>query len=518
MMRLTQGRKAFRFGDAVEAPLFLGFTLALVWWIAAKMLLFQSLQYTADIFLHLHASRSLVENGKLLDWIPFNTTLLALHNNFTVALMFPFTMIVNASGFFVITIAVHGAVLWFLFRARKVDTILKVVVAALLAGSVGYYLFDNVIYGWNPELLFAPFAALAGLGLTEKRRGVTLIGVLGVFLTREEGAIMLWAIHVLWRTGQWWAEPNPTRSGSKVVLSLLRITLLWIAVFAISMGFLFWVASVSHSGFQASSRLGAHLSILWNQPGALQASGREFLFIGLICLVPFLAVPELAKFFPLFLVALLPLYSVMVVASAGYPGGVATFEGVWWPPRFTMIWGVLMGSVLVLGNGRSDGALEQVFGSSRTRQLAGYLLLIVAVSVLQGWVLTAHRGYSFADRLLPGRIRATSVLRYFQHEEIRFVDCLSKQLPRRTKLMVSGMLAARFDRMTILFGSTPSWTQSRGFVCDTNQRVPFHYQCAENAETRVAQRTWESVRIGSVMAGGEPQIAEIANSCLRPSS
>src|SRR5205085_12635378 len=140
-----------------------------------------------------------------------------------VPLFAPLTAWLGARGLFV-----GLALLWLLaiaaldrLRRGREDRSLAFVAigGSFLLGPIGFWLVDDLPYGWNVEVAFFPLAVLFAAALVRGSRAALLWGAL-LLLTREDGAILAWSVHAL---------VVSSREGGRV--RLLRVTLLWLALF-----------------------------------------------------------------------------------------------------------------------------------------------------------------------------------------------------------------------------------------------------------------------------------------------
>src|SRR5262249_54167673 len=104
------------------------------------------------------------------------------------------------------------------------------IMAALILGPISFWVWDDPIYGWHGELLFLPLSILFCTALISQSQLRWVFAAL-IVLTREEGAVVAWAIHILHeftRTASLSRKYTPSR---RDILSLVKITAGWFVVF-----------------------------------------------------------------------------------------------------------------------------------------------------------------------------------------------------------------------------------------------------------------------------------------------
>ncbi len=151
--------------------------LLLAYWMLAKAVLFERLEYTSDLFDFLEMSRSFAAGRPLLYDNNYGNTP-AIHNYYIVPLFYPLTAILGAYGLFA---GLAGLWLLALLAIRRLAgtadpwkrELYWIVTLALVLGPVSFWLWDDAHYGWHAQSASSRFLscsscnsckALAGCG------------------------------------------------------------------------------------------------------------------------------------------------------------------------------------------------------------------------------------------------------------------------------------------------------------------------------------------------------------------
>ena len=502
------GRLRARLASA-GAWLPIGTLAVLGWWLSLKFKHLNAFEYTSpDLSIGLQLSRSLWEKGALLydnmyGWHG------ALHGFYVLPVLYPFTRPLGAPGLFVALGAAHAAALLLVARLPGLAASRKLALLALSLGPVGWWLFNDEIWGFHAELLYVPLAFLlsALLRAGARRAWLALVG-LALLSVKEDGAVLLTSLLV----AHAWLRRDPLSSFARTARVCLRIVAAGALAFLLGMALVLWqgralpgenrpdgapvttprlndLRTADARLEQALQRLGVRLR---DERETLRL-GRSALGTGLllasaaVSLGPLAGGRALVAFVPLSL----PLYAVALVGSAGYPDAV---HWLTWPPRFASLWALLLGVALL--------AARQTPGPSFRR-----VLVYVALS----WGLqTIALDRARFEAPLPGRSDLHRAPRLADHERAT-LECLATRLPRRAPVLAERYMQAVFDRQ--------DWTWApqleRAFaapeiaVCDRRSAEP---DCRHLA----AELFGQGLRRESgylVLAGAGPA-ANVIESCL----
>lgn len=497
--RLTDCRR-LRAGRAL-LPLLLPLAL-LAYWIVAKAVLFQRLEYTADMFAFLQISRSFADGRPLLYDNGWGNER-AIHNYYIVPLFYPLTALLSAYGLFV-----GLAGLWLLallaIRRLAVDAdrwkqqLYQIIIFALVLGPVSFYLWDDEVYGWHAQLCFLPLSILFVVYLVRGSRWVWVPAALLV-LTHEAGAVLAWALHVLCaatgsaRTGKW--------------RRLLMITIGWLLVFGTGMGLLAAMQHHANDSRLTQALLNEQLAARnGSLAGVVLQMGWEVTLLLLAGTVVHLAgIPARA----LWVASLctLPLFVVAVISDLA--AGILTDYGPVWPPRMVMFWALLIAECLLAIHYAKPTA--PALTPLRKR---GSVTLAVAI-VAQVLALAVAARYNFVARFAAVWPRRHLVADTLTPREDAFLRCLGGVLPHTTAVASTVGLFARFHRQYVVWPDrlTNAWTPPELLVCDETDRLPYDYGCRRLLWNVSAAGSAEALLVDGLAAAYVPGVRGLVLGC-----
>ena len=489
------------------------------YWLLVKCVLFYRLEYTDDLFSNLQLSRSVFEGRPLLWENQFGDEK-AFHNFYIAVLFYPFTRFLGAYGLFVGQALLYGLAIYSIVKraleaAEWKRPLYWAALVALALGPVAFWIYDDGFLGFHYELLFVPLGALFALSLSSRSKLGWLFAGL-IVLTREEGPIVAWCIHIL-------HEVLSAKSGTsdrKARLALFRrlawITLGWFLVFVAGMSLL-----VSMGGSSRGTRLAAAMpGIRWlveepNAPSIFFASLVDAAsLIAAGSLVYLAGIPRRS----LLASALVSLALIvpLTVASAAYQSQLRYF-GLAWAPRFAMLWSVALAGCLF--------AIERASGptlmASRRRRVVA--IAVAASIVAQIAVLGVRRRYDFMSKItlqtffVPNSLVALVVPRstfqdYLSRSRViapalsgpekAFLTCLGQELPHETPVTSTGTLYGRFHRQDLVFAFAVenAWRPPEVVVCDAAGRGAsiFEFDCLKLARS-LSNASYQTLPLGQLL-------------------
>jgi hypothetical protein len=397
--------------------------------ITLKLGLFFGFEYTSDLFVHIEKSRSFLLGKPLLyDNIhgphPFHNTLVEL-------LFAPFTWFWGALGLLVpYLLFLVGSFYAVLRWADRLQPYARAHVVTFLfaglMGPVGFWMLDNPIYGWHPEMMAFPLALLLAVGLVREHTLMVRLSAVGMVLTHELGAVVCGCIFLLHYTI---VKAPHEKSWLGMFKRQLLIVLPWIALFFAGLVLQhYWdpVGAGRLSGVlrqlreQASREdVGVMLTRLW--------------WLLCTCGFVFFLFPLRPKAFLATLAACAPL--ILATTAAGFAYTVTPSKdthNVFWPPRFAFTWGILAAGVIF------SYATVQQKQASRWVWLK-LAPLAAALVYAQMYAVFEIRGYSVVERaglVIHGRTHHAK----FTPEELRVLDCIERQTPKTTPVYLSPFL------------------------------------------------------------------------------
>jgi hypothetical protein len=477
-MRGSSGQPEQLVGGPTESAHWLPHAIALaiiVYWLVVKSILFLRLEYASDLFTNLELTRSFFEGRPLL-WENAYGNHKLFHNFYIAVLFYPFTRFLSAYGLFVAAAFLY----WWAVREilKRASTnhdrrdLYWAVLAAMALGPIAFWIWDDPIYGFHFELILVPISVLFALSLAECSKWAWVFAAL-IVVTREEGAIVAWCIHVLHEVLG--SQPGAGRPGMRraPLRRLAFITGFWLLMFISGMALLV-AQGASHGrlglaltglrGTVADPVSRALLTESLIDAGVLLAAGGIVYLAGI-------PLRGLATSVVVSLTLVLP----TAIGSSIYGVSLRT-HGIAWPPRFAMFWGVaLAGSLLSIERTKAP-----VFRAMWLRRTA--LAIAVAGSMLaQVIALDVRSDYQFLPRFtLQAFTRAPRfVVSPLSGAEDAFLRCLGRDLPHDTSVTSTGSLFARFHRQDLLWPDrvATAWKPPELVVCDDSGRLPYEYGC-----------------------------------------
>jgi len=449
----------------------------IAYWLVVKSVLFHRLEYTSDLFSNLELSRSFFDGRPLL-WENGFGDHKAIHNLYIAVLFYPFTRFLGAYGLFAAEAALYGwAIHKILSRASLLTDYRRelywAVLAAIGLGPVAFWIWDNPIYGFHYELALVPLSALFAVSLSERSRWAWIFAAL-IVLTREEGAIVAWCIHVLHEVLN--SEPGTGGLGARSALlrRLAWITGTWLLVFIAGMALLLAMGA-SHGrlglalmGLRGLAEDSSTRSLL------IESLGDAVLLLGTGGVVYLAGIPlrGLAASAVVSLALIVP----SSLGSLTYSGDAFRAHAITWPPRFAMLWSVMLAGYLFA----VERIRTPVFAARRLRRTA--LAIAVAGSMIaQVVALGARRNYQFVPRFTLQAFTSTPrfVASALSSAEDAFLICLGRDLPSDASVTSTGGLFGRFHRQDLLWPDRvqTAWKPPELVVCDDSRRIPWEYGC-----------------------------------------
>jgi putative flippase GtrA len=432
----------------VTLPLAAAATLCVLYAGLCKALLFRNLEYfETDLFGFLEMSWSWHYAGRLLHDNAYGDHF-AIHNYYLLPLLSPLTMPFGAHGLIGVLVVLHLAAVLRIVRAEALDLPGRLAALAGLLGPIAYYVFDNPVWGFHPEILYPPLVALLAIELLEGRRGPAIAVVLVIVLVKEDGAVLVAAVLVAYFAHRLWSLRAGDREERRRVvraalLSVLAVTLVFLAGMAVLS-----VASQSLAPTQTGSspRLSKALRILAaTLTGDARSLQRTRLFEGLLAYAGTIALVllPLGRRLPrgLMLAGLSapPVIVVLAVSSAIY-----RFELMAWPPRLALLVGLVVAC--------SVFARSVPTRPASARTAAGVVLLVAASWGLQ-ILLLRQIGYSPWTRLDTMALlradgyRASAV----PPGELAFLRCIAGRLPGGLPVSAPRRVIPVFHRQSVVF-------------------------------------------------------------------
>ncbi len=285
-----------------------------------------------------------------------------------------------------------------------------------------------------------------------------------IVLTSESGAVLAWAIHVIFETN---ARSGDQRSWRR----LLAITAGWLLVFAGGLALLWAMQRHLPSGRMART-LGNVMKSLrdGSAPRMFFREGSDLTVLLLAGAVVHLAGVPVRRAWVACACAL-PLFLLAVVSSYAYPVDPTVFGPVW-PARMVMFWSLLIAECLF--------AVRYAKPAAEVRAPSAALWLVLPLAIIaQVIALRMVLRYNVFVRFTPFFPHRHFVSDALTQREDAFLRCLSRSIPRGTSVALNGSLFGRFHRHDVVcpFLVENAWKAPQLIVCDETGRLPFEYGC-----------------------------------------
>lgn len=224
----------FKKRDFLGLAIFFASLGILIWYYAAKIAIFNRPDYQSDLYTHLEISRGWLQGRPLMheNCYGFHGK---IHNYFFDLLMGPLTKQWGVIGLFVTQFALYIIALLYTFPTiYKKEASLNhrlytaVFYIAFFCAPFSFWLFDNPHYGFHTEMLYIPLGFIFAISLYKKQHWVSALSAILMVSVKEDGAVMVACIHLLFIALQFAAKKTTTK---RWLLQSLLWGSVWVAVF-----------------------------------------------------------------------------------------------------------------------------------------------------------------------------------------------------------------------------------------------------------------------------------------------
>ena len=434
-----------------SSRLLIGLSLGVVsFGLLCKILLFRAFDYvSADLYSFLDMSWSWHYSGRLLYENAYGNHA-AIHNFYIMLVFSPLTMAFGAHGLFIGLGALNALAAVRVAASPSLGVPARVGVLAGALSPLAFFVFDDVAYGFHPELCYPPLAILLALDLRERRFRRALLPALAMLLVKEDGAIVLGSVLVaffaewLWRIRK--GSPGELKRATFVAAGTLAAV-----AFAFFGGLaLLWAMGRGTAGQETGSgRLSRSLEMVnrtvsgRGRADRLEVRSRSLtdglvVYVVLGSLVLFPLGRRWGRGLALAAVAM-PAILATLVAS----GGVYEFAMMVWAPRLA----------LVLATASACLVFAEPTPDDSPRDAGPLLGLLIAVAWGLEIVVLHRSGY-----LLQERVNVVAIARGESYRiagvpevELRFGRCIAERLPRAMPVTVPTVLLPLFHHQSIVF-------------------------------------------------------------------
>ena len=384
--------------------------------------------------------------------------------------------------------------------------------AAVVFGPISFWMWDEPVYGWHPELLIAPLSVLFCCALLARRRTAWLWASLLV-PTHESAPLVAGGIHLLVHLSE--RDRFPRREEARVP-RWLAIGLGWATLFVGGLVLLALVRRVTGNTLQAGRMNVAITALMHSMSNPMSRAAVIRMTIDAAklmgaCLL--LLTVGAAVYRPVALLACaLPLWGIGLISSMAYlPDGVdaVVSQGLTWPSRFVLLWSILAVG-LILSIHMSPVGVH----SPPVRRAVRVVLATAACILTQVLLLGVVRGYRVSSTLARLGSNSSMPSARLSRAEDRFLRCLSDRLPANSPVAVHGSLFARFHRHEIVWPNHVERAAAAPIivVCDARQRFAFESGCGQLLES-LSPREFQLFRFQGLEASARARYTQVVSEC-----
>ncbi len=366
-------------------------SIVLGYWFAVKILHLNALFYTSDIFTWLEMFKS------FLDGYPFSFEYQygrqdLIHNTYSPYLLFSIPVyLFGAYGLFAAHLILYFISFMILLKKYylRYDLFSLYFVFVLFLGPISFWLIDNPVYGWHPELIYVPLVLIFTVFVLSHNKPASILMALVIILVKENGIILIYSI-----LGFYFLINDINKKGFIISKKILYLTGVCILIFVLG---LFFLAIKNNNPEPRLLRALIYLKVnlftksFWIYSFKVILSNYGLLF--------FIFPPLYYKFgftrkfvkvcFLVFLMSLPIFISGFVEGMYYYP---SSFMNLGWPPRFSLSWAYGLSIQLVF---------LKTYNFNKYRFSLLSALLLFFCFFLQIFFLQFIREYYFIKEFLP---------------------------------------------------------------------------------------------------------------------
>ena len=390
----------------------------------------------------------------------FGSDAIRYHNYFLTPLLAPFTKNLGALGLFIahgLLLCIAAYYLLSFFGHQKVNRIHEsaALLLVLLFGPVSFYVFDNVNTGWHLDTLFLPLALVFTAQLIRGSGWKWLTG-LAIFLVREEGVLILWAISILY------LQARPEVTTKKKISEFIKQSAFFSILFALAIARLLLVQQgLNHLssvfGDNYFDKLSSDTQVMFDFRNSINI---YLLIIGSLLLASIYFISF--QSFAILCFVLLPLLGTQIIGGLKYSN--FTNYGCLWAPRLAGSMAIIASAVFI------DLKYRKFRFLFSGKAIVAILFCTVLSFIAQYQVLKVELNYPIEKRVEYKDFDRT-VNRFYKQKlsekEITFLKNLSAELPAYTSIGLNQHLFTFFDKHEIVwldrYGS--AWRLPKIVVC-----------------------------------------------------
>lgn len=384
--------------------------------------------YQSDIYLLYQAANDWLIDKPLYTENSYGN-LMKQHTYYLLPLFAPFTQLGGVFGLVVLQALLYLAAVfsWITAVDRPQRLKISLMLTLLLCGPLGFYVFDDPVYGWHAENLLLPLTLWAAAALYRKQRYLSWALLICMALTREDGALQAAGLLSVYT---WFLQRSAALPLNK---ALKRIVVYYAVAVAVMLLSLFIITAFPGSRLHG-------LPTGWAL--FVQDSGTRDVYLGTLIVYFIALVLVLPLGFRLFYQGRsydwLALVFIVPVLLSGLAGGLFyfpdAFYSVLWPPRLVYTWSLCIVFVLYL-------VLFQRRSMRYSIRWIWALLPVLLINAGALYLPVFYKTYNPWYFLRQAFATPDTELR----QTIRELKCVSATLPARQTLLVDRNFAVYFQ-------------------------------------------------------------------------
>ncbi|MBN8548805.1 MAG: hypothetical protein J0M12_05785 [Deltaproteobacteria bacterium] len=479
-------------------------SLLLVFWLHSKTILFNGLSYTSDIVNFTQSAKSIWIGQPFLWNNQFGGTSYN-HNYFLIVFLGPLVLLMGSYGLFAVSLLLNLLASYALLPPATQITYQKLASSSLLIfvfliGPIGYWVWDDPLYGWHIENLFLPLIVLLGVTTLHNSRWWCFWALL-LILVREEGVLVaLTTILVV-----------DYVAGSRSLMATLwarRRTILCLSL--IFIGGLLLLRAYGDLGRARMDSSFSQLALCWAD------KERFALLVGNFTSFLWLLSPAWISFITLrpsravgVILCTLPLIAVSLISTLAYfPNpAVLTAHGMTWGCRFSYIWGIYLVAITC--------AINKSQPTQRFSPLGLLAPMAAAAFVFQIYFLRTERSYVYEERFFSAYHTRLLPIKLLSKTERKLTRCLARVVPHSTPVIVPGLLWGNFHRhWTMSSESAEQWNlRPEILICSAHAGMPYQKPCIEYF-AKLDSKHFQTVEVENMRVAWQSQWNDLIQKCL----
>jgi len=476
----------FKNRDYFGLAVFFAVAGMLVWFFIAKLTIFEKLGYRSDLYTHLEICRGWLQGRPIMHENCYGYH--SQYHNYFFNLVMGFAVKPwGVYGLFSIQFLLYIIALFYTFpvlygnkNTLNHKLLTSVFYIIIFCGPFAYWLYDNPYYGFHTEILYPSMGFVFAISLFKKQYWVSLLFALFMISVKEDGAVLVASIHLLFIALEW-TVGKITRK--RWLYQSLLWGAVWTVVFVAGMMYLksqsapdkdrLTEAFQHFAEFTVDEKLDYFLPIL-------QSFG--------LMLLPFAVVLLLMKQINYkawlwWLAFLLPITVVNFIS--GFVYFPSHYFSLTWVPRFSLTFSLFlaMGSFSLL-----------LF--SRPWFRPKFISLLVAVGISWGlfsWqkdLLQAEKGYSY-QYSTQKIFSEQHPFEYYPHW--KKIGAIARVLPNMYPVSPPHALFGAFHKQDVIWTERiyNAWTPPRMIICDeTNIVNVVPKDLLQNPDSVITEKLW----------------------------